>query len=163
MHAETLAAGLRSFIPSVNIRQTVKKVNTRQQDTFIMSILRAWLSRAPTNCWKLSSHPRSIVMGADSRFTRRAFAALRVPPFPITCNSPAILPPDIPIEEELNPDYNPKHFLPVNPGDCLDNRYETIAKLGWGSCSTVWLAQDRHRYASQCKPGGPIISRSDDL
>ncbi|KFY29164.1 hypothetical protein V491_00162 [Pseudogymnoascus sp. VKM F-3775] len=59
--------------------------------------------------------------------------------------APTLLPPDTTVDEEHIPDYNPHHFYPANPGDFLNNRYKTIVKLGWGSCSTVWLAQDVNR------------------
>lgn len=61
---------------------------------------------------------------------------------------PTILSPDIPIEEETIPGYNPNNFYPVNPGDILSDRYKIIAKLGWGTTSTVWLAQDKQQYVS---------------
>jgi hypothetical protein len=60
--------------------------------------------------------------------------------------SPTILLADTPIEEERIPGYDPKRFLPVNPGDLLNNRYKIVVKLGWGTTSTVWLAQDTQRY-----------------
>jgi hypothetical protein len=60
--------------------------------------------------------------------------------------TPTILPADAPIEEEKIPGYDPKRFLPVNPGDILNNRYKIVVKVGWGSTSTVWLAQDTQRY-----------------
>ena len=60
--------------------------------------------------------------------------------------SHTILPADVPIEEERIPGYDPRRFLPVNPGDLLNNRYKVVVKLGWGTTSTVWLAQDTHRY-----------------
>lgn len=47
-----------------------------------------------------------------------------------------------PIEEETLPHYNARHFFPVQPGKVFSGRYETIAKLGYGSGSTVWLARD---------------------
>jgi serine/threonine-protein kinase SRPK3 len=46
------------------------------------------------------------------------------------------------IEEETLPHYNPRHFFPVEPGKIFKERYETIAKLGYGGGSTVWLARD---------------------
>ncbi|PMD34189.1 CMGC protein kinase [Hyaloscypha variabilis F] len=60
--------------------------------------------------------------------------------------SPTVLPADAPIEEERIPGYDPKRFLPVNPGDLLNNRYKIVAKVGWGTTSTVWLAQDTQRW-----------------
>lgn len=59
---------------------------------------------------------------------------------------PIILPADIPIEEETIPGYDPKRFIPVNPGDILNNRYKVVAQVGYGSTSTVWLAQDIRRW-----------------
>lgn len=46
------------------------------------------------------------------------------------------------IEEEALPHYNSRHFFPVEPGKIFKERYETIAKLGYGGGSTVWLARD---------------------
>ncbi len=60
--------------------------------------------------------------------------------------SPTILPADVLLEEERVPGYDPRRFLSVNPGDLLSSRYRILAKLGWGTTSTVWLAQDTRRY-----------------
>ncbi|TKA70545.1 hypothetical protein B0A49_05806, partial [Cryomyces minteri] len=51
--------------------------------------------------------------------------------------------------EELVPGYNARDFYPVNPGQVFHDRYETTAKLGCGSSSTVWLARDLHRWKWQ--------------
>ncbi|XMA15014.1 hypothetical protein WAI453_007805 [Rhynchosporium graminicola] len=59
---------------------------------------------------------------------------------------PTILPADVRIEEERNPGYDPKRFLPVNPGDLLNNRYKILVKVGWGTTSTVWLAKDTEQW-----------------
>lgn len=58
-----------------------------------------------------------------------------------------ILPSDVLIEEETMPGYDAKHFYPINLGDLLGGRYKILAKLGWGSSSTVWLGRDTSRYA----------------
>lgn len=42
--------------------------------------------------------------------------------------------------------YNPKAFYPVNPGEVFHNSYKTVVKLGFGSHSTVWLAEDLRKY-----------------
>ncbi|EEP80717.1 predicted protein [Uncinocarpus reesii 1704] len=55
------------------------------------------------------------------------------------------LPADEPIEEERLPYYDPTSFFPAKPGYIFHNRYEAIAKVGWGTCSTVWLARDLQR------------------
>ncbi|OAA43650.1 Protein kinase-like domain protein [Metarhizium rileyi] len=52
------------------------------------------------------------------------------------------------MEEEQLPEYNARHFYPVQLGEVFDGRYQTIAKLGYGSSSTIWLARDLedHQY-----------------
>lgn len=50
------------------------------------------------------------------------------------------------VEEEELPDYVADRFYPVRLGRVFHGRYKTIAKLGFGSSSTIWLARDL-RYA----------------
>ena len=88
------------------------------------------------------------IMTASPFNPKRALASLGLRPPVVTPVQPVTLPSDIPIEEELVPGYDPRHFYPVNPGDIFNNRYEMTAKLGYGSCSTVWLATDIQRYVS---------------
>ena len=45
--------------------------------------------------------------------------------------APTILQVDAPIEEGKIPGYDPRRFLPVNPGDLLNNRYKIVVKVGW--------------------------------
>jgi len=88
-------------------------------------------------------------MMTDTPFrARRVLGTLGIRRTVATQPTPPIFSPDIPIEEELTPGYDSRHFYPVNPGDLLHNRYEMTAKLGFGSCSTVWLARDTQRYLS---------------
>lgn len=49
---------------------------------------------------------------------------------------------DEPIEEELLPGDRLRCFHPTRPGEVLDGRFKAIAKLGYGSSSTVWLAEN---------------------
>ncbi|TFY61482.1 hypothetical protein EVG20_g7037 [Dentipellis fragilis] len=46
------------------------------------------------------------------------------------------------IEEERFSWYTPTRFYPVNLGDVFRERYEVLAKMGYGSCRTVWLCRD---------------------
>lgn len=60
-----------------------------------------------------------------------------------------------PIEEETMPRYCPRRYYPVHIGQTFDNRFLIIAKLGYGTSSTVWLARDiqnkcRRSYDSIC-------------
>jgi len=41
------------------------------------------------------------------------------------------------IEEETLPGYNANKFYPVHLGDIFESRYEVLAKLGFGTSSTV--------------------------
>ncbi|KAJ5415176.1 hypothetical protein N7465_003871 [Penicillium sp. CMV-2018d] len=59
------------------------------------------------------------------------------------------LPLDFPIEEETVPGYDAKFYFPVEPGYLFNRRFEALAKLGWGSCSTVWLVRDVQRWRCQ--------------
>lgn len=55
------------------------------------------------------------------------------------------------IDEETIPNYNPNDYYSTYPGQVLNDRYQTITKLGWGFGSTVWMAEDLRRDA----PGNP--------
>lgn len=78
------------------------------------------------------------------QFNVKPTASRRI--FTPAAQSATILLADVPIEEERIFGYDPRRFLPVNPGDLLNNKYEIVTKLGWGTTSTVWLARDTQRY-----------------
>ncbi|PWY95974.1 kinase domain protein [Aspergillus sclerotioniger CBS 115572] len=46
------------------------------------------------------------------------------------------------IEEETLPTYEPEKYYPVQQGEVLHNKYQVLAKLGYGVTSTVWLGRD---------------------
>jgi len=46
------------------------------------------------------------------------------------------------IEEETVRGYRAEHYYPVELGEVFRSRYKTVAKLGYGSASTVWLCRD---------------------
>lgn len=46
------------------------------------------------------------------------------------------------VEEEELPDYHAGRFYPVQLGELFQDRYQLVAKLGFGSSSTTWLARD---------------------
>ena len=68
-------------------------------------------------------------------------ALLRKKPLPMPSRGPP-LPPEIPVDEEISPAYDSKHFYPAQPGEVLADRYQPLVKVGWGGSSTVWLARD---------------------
>ena len=84
-------------------------------------------------------------MTLSPSWPRYALASLGVRRKDAPSVEPTILPSDVPIEEELAPGYDPQDFFPANPGDVFNDRYEMIAKLGYGSSSTVWLGKDTKR------------------
>ena len=45
-------------------------------------------------------------------------------------------------EEEKLPDYHAEGFYPVQLGEIFNERYQVLAKLGFGTTSTVWLCRD---------------------
>ncbi|KAJ5558026.1 kinase-like domain-containing protein [Penicillium sp. DV-2018c] len=46
------------------------------------------------------------------------------------------------LEEETLPTYQPERYYPVSQGEILNDRYQTLAKIGYGVTSTIWLAKD---------------------
>jgi serine/threonine protein kinase len=46
------------------------------------------------------------------------------------------------IEEETVPDYKAERFYPVQLGEIFKSRYQVVAKLGFGTASTIWLCRD---------------------
>ncbi|KAL7658185.1 hypothetical protein ACMYSQ_004321 [Aspergillus niger] len=53
-----------------------------------------------------------------------------------------LLDPRIKIEEERLPTYSPQKYYPVQEGEIFNDRYQAIAKVGFGVTSTVWFARD---------------------
>ncbi|GKZ40087.1 hypothetical protein AbraIFM66950_002279, partial [Aspergillus brasiliensis] len=46
------------------------------------------------------------------------------------------------VDEEICPGYDSRRFYPARPGEVLDNRYQILVKVGWGTSSTTWFARD---------------------
>ncbi|KAI1908253.1 hypothetical protein LOZ12_005457 [Ophidiomyces ophidiicola] len=46
------------------------------------------------------------------------------------------------VEEEELPGYQASHFYPVHLGQVFQDRYQVLAKFGFGTSSTTWLARD---------------------
>ncbi|MEN2495902.1 MAG: SRSF protein kinase 3 [Marteilia pararefringens] len=47
-------------------------------------------------------------------------------------------------DQELTDDYDNDSYPLIEPCQSIHNRYYILRKLGWGACSTVWLAWDLH-------------------
>ncbi|KJZ71164.1 hypothetical protein HIM_03117 [Hirsutella minnesotensis 3608] len=46
------------------------------------------------------------------------------------------------VEEETLPNYQAETYYPVRIGEVFESRYQVVAKLGYGTGSTVWLCRD---------------------
>lgn len=82
--------------------------------------------------------------------TRRSLTSQPGPP-PFLCRFPTtkydVIDASQLVEEERLPHYNRTEYYPMRIGHVFDDRYQVIAKLGYGTTSTVWLARDI-KYAS---------------
>ena len=65
---------------------------------------------------------------------------------PKPARTPVIITTNDAIEEQIFDRIHPRHYYPMRLGCCLNDRYQVIAKLGFGSTSTSWLARDTQRY-----------------
>ncbi len=65
--------------------------------------------------------------------------------YPVMDTNPPLRNFDTLLDEERNPDYDSRRFYPARIGDIIQ-KYQIISKLGWGTGSTVWLAQDMNRF-----------------
>lgn len=59
------------------------------------------------------------------------------------------------LEEEGLPFYNRDDYYPMRIGAVLKDRYQVVAKLGYGTSSTVWLCHDL-RYALPTEFDRPV-------
>lgn len=101
-------------------------------------------------CGLLRLHSASPALGYLAMLRSRAFGsvALARPSYQgakVLNTSSQLLPADCLLEEERNPDYDPKRFYPARVGGTVQ-KYELISKLGWGTASTVWLAKYVKRF-----------------
>ncbi|OTA35273.1 hypothetical protein BTJ68_04312 [Hortaea werneckii EXF-2000] len=53
-----------------------------------------------------------------------------------------LLPTDTKFEEERLLGYKAEEYYPVQLGEVFKSRYQVLAKLGYGTASTVWLCRD---------------------
>ncbi|KAK3058231.1 hypothetical protein LTR09_001309 [Extremus antarcticus] len=71
------------------------------------------------------------------------------------------------IEEQTLFNYAKKKYYPVHPSELFHDRYRTIAKLGWGAYSTVWLTRDerleRRLSKERDHPGLLFSCLADDI
>lgn len=111
------------------------------------------LQAATSPSWNLEMAKRLI----QSLRARPSFGQKQRTTF---CGTGIELPVEIPIEKETIPGYEAKSYFPVEPGYVFNQKYEALEKLGWGSCSSVWLVRDIQRCGpSTTHPGNISLTR----
>lgn len=67
---------------------------------------------------------------------------LAIQPRPFPSKGFPLLPTDTKFEEERLPGYKAEEYYPVCLGEVFQSKYQVLAKLGYGTASTVWLCRD---------------------
>ncbi len=78
----------------------------------------------------------------DQRWITRLTNSMSVQPRTFPNDGFPILPEDVKFEEERLVGYKAENFYPVRLGQVFKSRYQVVAKLGFGTTSTVWLCRD---------------------
>ena len=89
----------------------------------------------------LSRHPTRRLFAA-STVCRSSPALPNLAPREFPTNGFEVIEVSEKVEEERLPFYNRDEYYPVFIGMVLKERYQVVAKLGYGTSSTVWLAHD---------------------
>jgi hypothetical protein len=80
------------------------------------------------------------------RFGQRSMAYstthMAVQPRAVPKDGFPVLPAEVKFEEEKIVGYKADDFYPVHLGEVFKSRYQVVAKLGFGTASTVWLCRD---------------------
>ncbi|KAJ5050011.1 hypothetical protein NUH16_008538 [Penicillium rubens] len=85
-----------------------------------------------------------------SRVAKRTFSSLRTKPLHLPPTNPTFaIPSHEVVDEERFLNDGLQDFYPARPGETLGDNYQLLAKIGWGTSSTVWLARDLTRYQWQ--------------
>ncbi|KAL5901563.1 hypothetical protein ACKVWC_001354 [Pyricularia oryzae] len=101
---------------------------------------RSFLPLLSSACFTATMASSSNASDHDALTTSRNKHPLNPQKFPISGFEE--LDPSVDMEEETLSYYDPTLFYPVQIGDVLYNRYQAIAKFGFGSTSTTWLCKD---------------------
>jgi len=67
------------------------------------------------------------------------------------------------IEEETVPNYKAEHFYPVRLGQIFASKYQVVAKLGFGTASTVWLCRELLGYYFSLASDFPFLRLDGQL
>ncbi|PGH15875.1 hypothetical protein AJ80_05406 [Polytolypa hystricis UAMH7299] len=88
------------------------------------------------------SLPRSPLSRALPYRTQRLSSQWTLAPRELPASGFELVDSSVEVEEETLPGYAPERYYPVHLGNVLDNRYQVLAKLGYGVTSTIWFSRD---------------------
>ncbi|KAJ4203446.1 hypothetical protein NW759_015122 [Fusarium solani] len=88
----------------------------------------------------LSRSNRSPLISREPHLPLSRTAAIHARTFP--SEGFDVLPIHRKVEEETLSEYRAESFYPVKLGEVFASRYQVVAKLGFGTTSTVWLCRD---------------------
>lgn len=110
------------------------------------NVLRTFHLCRASNPRHIPSARRLITPYQRSRFFVRNIASsstrCAVQPRCFPTDGFTLLPTDVKYEEERLIGYQAGDYYPVRLGEVFDDRYQIVAKLGFGTASTVWLCRD---------------------
>jgi hypothetical protein len=99
------------------------------------------LSLSPPRKWHNTLVPRAC-RPLDDVWTINPINRMTIQPRTFPKEGFNILPAHEKFEEETNLSYKAERFYPVHLGEVFESRYQVVAKLGYGTISTVWLCRD---------------------
>lgn len=79
---------------------------------------------------------------ADADKSRRGVMQWTSSPKVFHPSNSNLVDPSSEIEEETLPTYDAAKYYPARQGEVFNERYQVLAKLGYGVTSTVWFARD---------------------
>lgn len=101
------------------------------------SIRAYWICSFPRCLVDYDAFPR-----VPLKRTVRLINHLAVQPRTFPSDGFPLLPLETKFEEERLLGYKAEEYYPVHLGEVLKSRYQILAKLGYGTASTVWLCRD---------------------
>jgi hypothetical protein len=90
-----------------------------------------------------------MASSSSSSSHSQPIAAASQPPRVFPTGGFQVIDPSDKVEEEKLPFYKRDDYYPMRMGEAIGEHYQVVAKLGYGTTSTVWLGRDL-RYVT-CK------------
>lgn len=91
---------------------------------------------------RLSLYSSTRILGITMTSRQFSTQVTVLPPREFQSTGFEVIDPSQMVEEERLPFYNRNHYYPMRIGEVLKDRYQVLAKVGYGTSSTVWLCRD---------------------